>query len=31
VPEGRRYLVRVRAELRDGRFFTLDRRLKACR
>jgi N-acetylglucosamine-6-sulfatase len=30
VPEGRRYLLRVRAELRDGRLFTLDRRLRAC-
>ena len=27
---GRRYLLRVRAELRDGRFLTLDRRLRAC-
>jgi N-acetylglucosamine-6-sulfatase len=27
---GRRYLLRVRAELRDGRFFTLDRELRAC-
>jgi N-acetylglucosamine-6-sulfatase len=31
VPAGRRYLLRVRAELRDGRIFTLDRRLRACR
>ncbi len=27
---GRRYLLRVRTELRDGRLFTLDRRLRAC-
>jgi N-acetylglucosamine-6-sulfatase len=27
---GRRYLLRVRAELHDGRFFTLDRELRAC-
>ena len=27
---GRRYMLRVRAELRDGRFLTLDRRLQAC-
>jgi hypothetical protein len=27
---GRRYLLRVRAELRDGRLLTLDRRLRAC-
>jgi N-acetylglucosamine-6-sulfatase len=31
IPQGRRYLLRVRAELRDGRIFTLDRRLRACR
>jgi hypothetical protein len=27
---GRAYLLRVRAELRDGRVFTLDRRLRGC-
>jgi N-acetylglucosamine-6-sulfatase len=27
---GRGYLLRVRAELRDGRFLTLDRRLRGC-
>jgi arylsulfatase A-like enzyme len=31
VRAGRRYLLRVRAELRDGRIYTLDRRLRACR
>jgi Sulfatase/Domain of unknown function (DUF4976) len=31
VRTGRRYLLRVTAELRDGRVFTLDRRLRACR
>jgi N-acetylglucosamine-6-sulfatase len=31
VRSGRRYLLRVTAELRDGRIFTLDRRLRACR
>ena len=31
VRPGRRYLFRVRAELDDGRRFTLDRRLRACR
>jgi N-acetylglucosamine-6-sulfatase len=30
VRRGRRYLLRVRAELHDGRLFTLDRRLRAC-
>jgi N-acetylglucosamine-6-sulfatase len=30
VRRGRRYLLRVRAELRDGRLFTLDRRLRSC-
>jgi len=30
VRTGRRYLLRVRAELRDGRLLTLDRRLRAC-
>jgi N-acetylglucosamine-6-sulfatase len=30
VRAGRRYLLRVRAELRDGRRLTLDRRLRAC-
>jgi N-acetylglucosamine-6-sulfatase len=28
---GRRYLLRVQIELRDGRLYTLDRRLRACR
>jgi N-acetylglucosamine-6-sulfatase len=28
---GRRYLLRVQVELRDGRLYTLDRRLHACR
>jgi N-acetylglucosamine-6-sulfatase len=28
---GRRYLLRVKTELRDGRIYTLDRRLRACR
>jgi N-acetylglucosamine-6-sulfatase len=28
---GRRYLLRVKTELRDGRVYTLDRRLRACR
>jgi N-acetylglucosamine-6-sulfatase len=28
---GRRYMLRVKAELRDGRLYTLDRRLRACR
>jgi hypothetical protein len=27
---GRRYVLRVRTELRDGRLFTLDRRLRGC-
>jgi N-acetylglucosamine-6-sulfatase len=31
VRQGRRYLLRVKAELRDGRLYTLDRRLRACR
>ena len=31
VRAGRRYLLRVRVELRDGRVYTLDRRLRACR
>ena len=31
VRRGRRYLLRVRAELRDGRLFTIDRRLRSCR
>jgi Domain of unknown function (DUF4976) len=31
VRAGRRYLLRVKAELRDGRILTLDRRLRACR
>jgi hypothetical protein len=26
-----RYVLRVQAELRDGRIYTLDRRLQACR
>jgi N-acetylglucosamine-6-sulfatase len=30
VRQGRRYLLRVKAELRDGRLYTLDRRLRAC-
>jgi arylsulfatase A-like enzyme len=30
VRGGRRYLLRVRTELRDGRRFTLDRRLRGC-
>jgi arylsulfatase A-like enzyme len=30
VRGGRRYLLRVRAELRDGRLLTLDRRLRGC-
>jgi N-acetylglucosamine-6-sulfatase len=31
VRSGRRYLLRVKTELRDGRVYTLDRRLRACR
>jgi N-acetylglucosamine-6-sulfatase len=31
VRAGRRYLLRVRVELRDGRFYTLDQRVRACR
>jgi N-acetylglucosamine-6-sulfatase len=31
IRPGRRYLLRVKAELRDGRIYTLDRRLRACR
>jgi N-acetylglucosamine-6-sulfatase len=31
IRAGRRYLLRVKAELRDGRIYTLDRRLRACR
>ena len=31
IRPGRRYVLRVQAELRDGRIFTLDRRLRACR
>jgi N-acetylglucosamine-6-sulfatase len=31
VRPGRRYRLRVQAELRDGRIYTLDRRLRACR
>jgi N-acetylglucosamine-6-sulfatase len=31
IRPGRRYLLRVKAELRDGRVYTLDRRLRACR
>jgi N-acetylglucosamine-6-sulfatase len=31
VRRGRRYLLRVQVELRDGRLLTLDRRLRACR
>jgi hypothetical protein len=31
VRPGRRYVLRVQAELRDGRVYTLDRRLRACR
>jgi N-acetylglucosamine-6-sulfatase len=31
VRAGRRYVLRVKAELRDGRIYTLDRRLRACR
>jgi N-acetylglucosamine-6-sulfatase len=31
VRRGRRYRLRVQVELRDGRLFTLDRRLRACR
>jgi N-acetylglucosamine-6-sulfatase len=31
VRRGRRYVLRVQAELRDGRVYTLDRRLRACR
>ncbi|HEV3378664.1 MAG TPA: hypothetical protein VG126_15440, partial [Thermoleophilaceae bacterium] len=31
VRPGRRYVLRVKAELRDGRIYTLDRRLRACR
>jgi N-acetylglucosamine-6-sulfatase len=31
VRPGRRYVLRVQAELRDGRIYTLDRRLRACR
>jgi hypothetical protein len=30
VRTGRRYRLRVRAELRDGRQLTLDRRLRSC-
>ena len=30
VRTGRRYLLRVRADLRDGRRLTLDRRLRGC-
>jgi hypothetical protein len=29
--EGQYYVLRVQAELRDGRIYTLDRRLRACR
>jgi hypothetical protein len=28
---GRRYLLRLKTELHDGRIYTLDRRLRACR
>jgi arylsulfatase A-like enzyme len=31
IRSGRRYVLRVKAELRDGRIYTLDRRLRACR
>jgi N-acetylglucosamine-6-sulfatase len=31
VRRGRRYVLRVQAELHDGRVYTLDRRLRACR
>jgi N-acetylglucosamine-6-sulfatase len=31
IRPGRRYVLRVKAELRDGRIYTLDRRLRACR
>jgi N-acetylglucosamine-6-sulfatase len=31
IRAGRRYTLRVMAELRDGRVYTLDRRLRACR
>jgi N-acetylglucosamine-6-sulfatase len=31
VRPGRGYVLRVKAELRDGRIYTLDRRLRACR
>jgi N-acetylglucosamine-6-sulfatase len=31
IRPGGRYLLRVQAELRDGRVYTLDRRLRACR
>ena len=31
VRRGRRYVLRVQAELRDGRIYTLDLRLRACR
>ena len=31
IRAGRRYVLRVKAELRDGRIYTLDRRLRACR
>jgi Domain of unknown function (DUF4976) len=31
LPRGRRFLLRVRTTLRDGRVVTLDRRLSACR
>jgi N-acetylglucosamine-6-sulfatase len=31
IRPGRRYLLRMKTELRDGRIFTLDRRLRACR
>ena len=30
ISPGRPYRLRVRAELRDGRLFTLDRRLRGC-
>ena len=30
IRAGRRYVLRVKAELRDGRIYTLDRRLRAC-
>jgi hypothetical protein len=28
---GRRYVLRLKTELHDGRIYTLDRRLRACR